>query len=95
MKRFHKLLCSFFLFLAFWLYLCVRLAPLEPSIAILIYSLPILLVGLFGLYALILLIHGVLTFRTVPSEAASLREEVEEALQYLRKQGIDWEQATS
>lgn len=94
MKRFHKLLTIFLIFVAVWLYLCAQLAPREPAIAILIYSLPVLVLGLFGLYALILLIHGVLTFRTVPSEAASLRVEVEEALQFLRKQGIDLEHSS-
>lgn len=93
MKRFHKLLGLLLLFTAVWLFLCVKLAPAEPVISILVYSLPILLLGLFGLYALALLIHGVLTFRTVPSEAASLRVEVEQAVHFLRKQGIDWEKA--
>jgi len=95
MKRFHKLLCILALFVIIWLFLCVKLAPAEPAIAILIYALPILVLGLFGLYALALLIHGVVTFRTVPSEAASLRVEVEEAIYFLRKKGINWEQASS
>lgn len=60
-----------------------------------IYTLPVLAVVAFGVYALVLLIHGVLTFRTVPAEADKLRLDIEEAFAFLRRKGVPWEATIS
>jgi Dolichol-phosphate mannosyltransferase subunit 3 (DPM3) len=52
-------------------------------------GLPLWLLTAFGIYALTLLIWGVLTFRTVPSEAEALRADIDEARIWLRKHGIE------
>lgn len=56
-----------------------------------IYTLPLLVVVASGIYALILLIHGVVTFRTVPAEAEKLKQDIDEAFAFLRRKGVPWE----
>ena len=56
-----------------------------------IYTLPLLVVVASGIYALILLIHGVVTFRTVPAEAEKLKQDIDEAFVFRRRKGVPWE----
>ena len=48
---------------------------------------PIFLVALFGLYSVTSLVYGVITFRTVPHEAASLQQ-VQPSTEYFRQLSV-------
>jgi succinate dehydrogenase/fumarate reductase cytochrome b subunit len=93
MKRIHKLSIAALLLFVIWVVLCSSAASAELQAPLLwvVYTLPLLTVALFGLYALLLLIHGVCTFRTVPSEAEKLKQDIEEAFAFLRRKGIPYE----
>jgi hypothetical protein len=93
MKRILRLSAAALLLLLIWGVLCssANSHQLQGPLLWAIYTLPVLLVVAFGLYALILLIHGVLTFRTVPSEAELLKRDIEEAFAFLRRKGVPWE----
>lgn len=93
MKRINKLSAAALLLLFIWGALCVFASSsnLEGPLLWVIYTLPLLAVVAFGLYALILLVHGVLTFRTVPAEADKLKQDIDEALSFLRRKGVPWD----
>lgn len=92
MKRIHKLSAIALVLLLIWGVLCSTATEgLEGPLLWVIYTLPLLAVIAFGLYALILLIHGVLTFRTVPAEAENLKLDIDEAFAFLTRNGIAWE----
>jgi len=49
---------------------------------------PVILLLAFGLYALVLLIHGVVVFRTVPEEAELLQRDIVRAKRALSAKGL-------
>mmetsp|Transcript_14163 Transcript_14163/g.25079 ORF Transcript_14163/g.25079 Transcript_14163/m.25079 type:complete len:92 (-) Transcript_14163:316-591(-) len=49
---------------------------------------PVLAVLLFGLYCVLALAHGVLTFRSCPEEHESLQRDIKEARAELRKLNV-------
>lgn len=93
MKRIHKLLAAALLLFVIWGVLCssASSSELEGPLLWAIYTLPLLVVVASGIYALILLIHGVVTFRTVPAEAEKLKQDIDEAFAFLRRKGVPWE----
>jgi hypothetical protein len=96
MKRFHQISISAGILLLLWLAVCTLVSrdkEVPGAVVWSIYTLPVSALAAYGLYAFILLVHGVLTFRTVPSEAEKLRADIDEALTFLRQRGISWEQA--
>jgi hypothetical protein len=91
MKRFHGLLVAFLVLAVSWFWACVAVQSSDSTGHMLKYfvlSLPATVLAIYGLYASILLVYGVCTFRTVPKEAAQLRAEIDEAHQFLRKRGV-------
>jgi Dolichol-phosphate mannosyltransferase subunit 3 (DPM3) len=89
MRRFHRLLLILLVALTAWLATCYTLpAGSDKAVRLAIFALPAVALSAYGAFALALLAHGVLTFRSVPEEAAALRAEVQEAHTYLRRQGV-------
>lgn len=75
--------------LMLWAVACSHLDAKQPVLLrYTVLLLPVLMVIAYGMLALVLLVYGVLTFKSMPEEAASLRAEVQEAHAWLRAKGV-------
>lgn len=89
MTRFHRIGAALTAATAVWLAACYSVPEsLDSSQQLALWFLPLLLLAMWGLYALVLLIAGVLSFRTVPAEAESLRRDIDEANRFYLKRGV-------
>ena len=90
MTKLTEWLCVVSVLGAIWV--AVLTGRLFPGLAkdnfLFVAASPVLLVVLFGLYALTLLVYRVATFNDCDKAAEELREEIEAAKRDLRKKGL-------
>lgn len=89
MRRIHKIAAVALALIVTWVLGCI--AVRDSEIAALqrgVYLAPVAAAAIYAAVVLCMLAWGVCTFRSVPEEAASLREEVAEARAFLRKRGV-------
>lgn len=74
MLRIYRVTAGLVVLIAVWA--AALRSNLEPSQYLAVLLAPALLIALFGVYSVIALAYGVLTFRTVPKEAIALRQDM-------------------
>jgi hypothetical protein len=90
MTRFQRLISLLVVLALLWLgtWASLRTFSRNEQVQYLVAFLPLIAVTSFGLYAFCLLMYGVATFKTVPSEAEALRREIAEAHLFLRQHNV-------
>ena len=85
MTRFHCILVALAILTTVWLSACLGVQSHVVAVfRYAVFAAPLLLLAFLGFYAFILLVLGVMNFRTVPGEAESLRTDIAEAREYFR-----------
>jgi tellurite resistance protein TehA-like permease len=90
MTRFQRLISLLLVLVLLWLgtWASVRKNSKSEVVHHLAAFFPLIVITSFGLYAFSLLVYGVATFKTVPSEAESLRRDIDEAHVFLRQHKV-------
>lgn len=72
----------------FAVWLAAFRSSVPPAQHLAISLTPVFLVVLFGIYSILALVYGVITFRTVPEEAVALRQDIATARKDLQGHNI-------
>ncbi|KAK9803392.1 hypothetical protein WJX72_004475 [[Myrmecia] bisecta] len=86
MLRIHRILACAAIAVAVWIGLLTT--DLVPGHHTLLLLAPLIALVLFGLYALVKLLYGVATFRTVPEELEALQKDLVAARADLIRRGV-------
>mmetsp|Transcript_28926 Transcript_28926/g.40557 ORF Transcript_28926/g.40557 Transcript_28926/m.40557 type:complete len:103 (+) Transcript_28926:68-376(+) len=67
----------------------VELSPFASNVTtLLVWYAPVLAIGMLGIYALVTILYGVITFEDCPDAVAEIDRQVKEARIELKKRGI-------